>query len=183
LKFVDYNDQGAINPSGYVVDYVNGIAVGTAGYQRIGNRVYAHQVDIDVMYINVQSSFDLIRTMLVWDFQPDPTGVVLYSDVIMDIDSTGFTYTGPYSNPSYKSLDRFQILFDRKDYLNPVGVDGYIRRFQASVDLQGLVQSFRGATDADTDISTGVMHLFTIGMSNNTDLVYLNNVRYTYSDY
>jgi len=182
-KFVDLNDQGNIVAPGYVVATVNCLSQGVASYERVGNIVTPIEVSLDVIYVNQASNLQILRTMLVWDFQPSITGPATYAEVIEDLDSTGAPYSGAYSNPKDSDLLRFVILYDQKSMLYPTGIYGCQHRLEVTCDLTDLQQAFRGPTDSQPDISIGALYLFNYVASNDVDVIYLNNTRYTYSDY
>ena len=73
--------------------FVNGIAPGTAKYQRVGNKVAPAYVDMQLTVLNNSTTTPLFfKYALVWDKQPTGT-LPNYSDIYQNVNAAGTSST------------------------------------------------------------------------------------------
>jgi len=121
LKSVDFNNSGnalAINNT-FQSAIINGIAIGTDRYQRIGKRVLGKSVSCS-LYLQpidagggypITRAVDLPRIMIVWDTKPTPAAPA-FADLLQDQDDAGGTVVQGISHINLDNRKRWKVIMD-----------------------------------------------------------------------
>jgi len=162
---------------------LNGIALGTGSYQRTNRAIFAKDLKISLAFTTIGSSVgwyaaDVARIIVVWDKEGNTTP--LYSDVLLDILTSGSTGTTQLSHKNINNKDRFIFLFDTRYHLPSysVTVANTINMTTSShapndeewspeinIKLKGLFTRYDGTGSTISSISSGVLYFYLLGGS------------------
>ncbi len=155
------------NPEASVVDVVdtgyfallNGIALGTEVYQRVGRQVNMHELDIRLGFTQQNGALNtqLCRYLIVYDKQPNGAAPTLAT--ILD---TSGAATAPLKQHSRDGMRRYEILADHTFQVNPnTLVDSY-PQFHHKIRLNRPIQFNSSSTGTVASILTGSLYLVAI---------------------
>lgn len=153
--------------SGGFLRALNLLAQGTDIDKRIGRKVMCKSLLLQLSWRlydftaddgNTTTAPVQIRSMLVWDKQPNNVHATI-EDILYSLFNQGGTQTPmPNSPNNLKNRDRFRTLWDCKDTLSPGGDS--IRVYDKYIKINRETIFSDGSTSADIgSISTGVLYL------------------------
>lgn len=118
LKFVDlpYTSSNIPAAASPMLVLLNGIAPGSANWNRIGNKVNLKSIRIrgSINFATTAANIPNqdIRMLIVYDKNPNKSNPTL-SDILQQTTQTGATSQNVFSNPNINNRERFKILRDR----------------------------------------------------------------------
>jgi len=164
---------------------LNGLAVGSDLYQRVGRQVYFTSILINWLVqpdVTVAQANDHLRLTLVWDKNPNGIAAVpALSDIYRQIDNAGTTETNVYSARNEAGKLRFKILKTEHWYANyandaPSAATTRANYFTTTnngkmcgtwrIPIKSLTQ-FTGTGATMSDIGTGALYMYTDSESTN----------------
>lgn len=198
LKSVDLVDNVAFDNAGAAntsIHLLNGIASGSAAYQRVGARINAHSIRLRWQVIltdNVTVAIPL-RVALVWDRMPN-AALPTYSEIFADQSSAGAVSTDTSTFVNVANLDRFKVLREeiirlrlRSSTLDVTLDSKPTLQGDWYVKLSPLVQTF--LTDGDdatiTSIKQGALYLVAFNSNYTAAQAFVSisfGARYNYTD-
>lgn len=164
---------------------LNGIQTGPDVFQRTNGIANAKEIKINLNFIqtgynNPFYGDEIARIIVLWDMQggTQPNA----SDVLLDTDATGTTYTNNMSHRNINNKDRFIFLADKRYHLPAYTIDLTsknptltISPHQVVLDewsptinikLKGLSTRYGGDNQYIGSINSGALYLFMIGSHN-----------------
>lgn len=155
-----FTNWDGTNISGVLIP-LNAIPTGGNLAQRIGRTVYMKSVLLQATWrYNPDAATTTpasIRTMLVWDKQPNNNLPVL-SDILEPVAYPGpSTFAMPTSPNNLSFRDRFRTLWDCHDTLNPQG--DALREYDKYISLGSLQTVFPNNAVNDGTITSGALYL------------------------
>jgi len=178
---VDLQLAANLDTTGAVV-LLNGIAPGTAFYQRVGSKVQLKSVYIraNLSMQNATATGGVppspMRWLVVWDKQPNGTAPS-WNDLIKSVTSAGANSNNLHDHLNLDQRDRFSVLADTfiqqgavwnntvagtfdpapsQAFADGMTIERYIR-------LRGLETVYMGVTDTIASVASGALWLFTRG--------------------
>jgi len=174
--------------AGTSVTFINGVAPGTAKYQRIGNKVTPQYIDVQLHFNNLNVAANehfMLKAALIWDRQP--TGVLpTFTDIYQDVSATGGTTSSYFAGRNMDTTDRFLTLASDTVMLTAQGAPSGGKHFQTIQwvrPLRGLTQQFKGSDSLLASVATGALYVVLFSSSAgaaNCTVVF--NTRYKYRD-
>lgn len=156
------------------ISWVNLIAEGAAQYQRVGNGIAMHSMDLSVGLTPGAADGDIhCRIILVYGRQADSGGVPQFNDIFGSVASDGTTYLNIFSGLKDSWKQRALILFDDFLTLPRTGVAGAMTLagvspderalcFKKRINLHGLLTKYSAATAVPSSVSTGRLVLYAL---------------------
>lgn len=162
---------------------LNGVAVGTADYNRIGNQIFMKNIQLRLaIYNNVQNNAcveEFVRILLVYDRQCNGVAPT-WNDVIASVNGGGTVSSDALSFKNFRNRKRFKVLRDYLVKLPAVGTSGVISTtktldpaqkdhiIEAYVPINKTTEFIANAGYTVADIGTGSLYLMTIAQNNTT---------------
>lgn len=146
----------------FCIALLNGIAPGTARYQRVGNKITPQLVDFQAAILNNGATYmPLCRIALIWDKQP--TGVLpAIDDIYQNVTALGSTYTSGWPGRNMNTTDRFYTVASQDFVLLPSGASSggkHVYQCHFIRSLKHLQQQFKGSDSLLASISTGALYV------------------------
>ena len=166
MKSVDVPDTGvSFNTSTtFSATLLNGVAPGTARYQRVGNKITPQLIDIQGYIQNTSTTAGFVtsaRVAVIWDRQPTGT-LPTIDDIYQNVSSSGATSTGAWPGRNMNTTDRFLTIASQDYFLHPtVAAAGgkYAYDFHFIRSLKHLAQQFKGSDALLASIATGALYV------------------------
>lgn len=150
--------------------FLNGVAPGTAKYQRIGNKITPQYIDFQARLTNLNTSTNehfQLKVSLIWDRQP--TGILpIYSDIYQDVTALGATSSDYESGRNMDTTDRFLTLATKDVLLTSQGSASggkHTELVKFIRPLRGLAQQFKGSDSLLASVATGALYFVVTGAS------------------
>jgi len=151
LKSVEFNNAGNPIPINnlFQVAVINGLAIGTDRFQRIGKRVLGKSVSMS-LYLQpidpgggypINRAVDLPRIMLIWDTKPSPA-VPAFADLLQDQDDLGATLTQAISHINLDNRKRWKVLMDWEPILPAYTATGINAFTSANIPIDPITPSY-----------------------------------------
>ena len=119
MKSVDVPQSGTTfnTATTFSIGLLNGIAPGTARYQRVGNKITPQLVDFQAVFVNGGTTNNpYCRIALIWDKQP--TGVLpALDDIYQNVSALGATSTTGWPGRNMNTTDRFITIASQDFFL------------------------------------------------------------------
>jgi len=187
MKQVDINQTTVtLNATTTSVTFVNGIAPGTAKYQRVGNKVAPAYVDMQLTALNNSTTTPLFfKYALVWDKQPTGT-LPNYSDIYQDVNAAGTSSTSFFAGRNMDTTDRFITIASEDAYMLPTAASSGGKNaimVRALRSLRGYQQQFKGTDALLGSVGTGALYMVLFANTDGTQTMTVNfDCRYKYTD-
>lgn len=179
LKSVDGVFTSAINADGKT-QMLNIIKVGSAFYERVGNRINMKSLEIRWVVAPTYSApttatTEWLRFLIVYDKQSngaEPT----WADVITSYNNAGTTTSLSTSFMNINNRDRFVMISDKQFALADSDVDSNVAtdsvvdyranpvNYHRYIKLKGLPVVYKGSAGSSGDISTGGLLFMILGV-------------------
>lgn len=188
MKQVDLNlTTVTINSSGSPsFTLINGVAPGTAKYQRIGNKIQPAFLDLQMFIVNNSTTNNInFKYALIYDRQPTGT-MPTYSDIYQNVNAAGTTSSTILTGRNMDTTDRFLTLAS-EDILFPAQAASaggmYTKLVRCIRSMRGLAQQFKGSDALLGSISTGAVYLLMFAATDASNTVTVNfDCRFKYHD-
>ena len=144
------------------IGLLNGVAPGTARYQRVGNKITPQLVDFQAAILNNgTTNMPLCRIALIWDKQP--TGVLpTIDDIYQNVTALGATHISGWPSRNMNTTDRFFTVASQDFHLLPNSASSggkHSSNCHFIRSLKHLQQQFKGSDSLLPSISTGALYV------------------------